>query len=161
VLGFRGDDTAFRDWISFATEIGGEGGQVLGITAFRAEVALMRGQVEQAVEILEEAPGVFLFWWRPLYLATRAEALARAQHPQVEAALAEARRGVGDNPYAGAVTRRAVALHEGDEAGIREALATFERIECPHQVARTAWLLGERERAERAFAELRIPIPVA
>jgi tetratricopeptide (TPR) repeat protein len=161
VLGCRGDDRGFEDWMEFATEIGGQGGQVLGITTFRADVALHRGRVRDAVEILKTGPEVFLFWWRPLYLATCAEALVRAADEGVQAALAEARAAIGDNPYARALTLRAAALRDDNETGLREALAVFEQIECPYQAARTGWLLGgdARAEAERTFARLGATFP--
>ncbi len=114
-----------------------------------------------AVEILKTGPEVFLFWWRPLYLATCAEALVRAGDEGAEAALAEARAAIGDNPYARALTLRAAALRDDDETGLREALAVFERIECPYQAARTGWLLGgdARAEAERTFARLGATLP--
>jgi hypothetical protein len=147
--------------MAFATEIGGRGGQVLGITTFRADMALHQGRTDEAVEILETGPEVFLFWWRPHYLATRAEAFARAGDERAEAALAEARKGMGDNPYARALTVRAAAQRDDDESGLREALAIFERIGCPYQAARTGWLLGGEERAaaESTFARLGATLP--
>jgi hypothetical protein len=50
---------------------------------------------------------------------------------------------------------------EGDEAKLREALAIFRDIECPHQQARTGWLLGGEERAEAEpiLERLRVPPP--
>jgi class 3 adenylate cyclase len=161
VLGLRGDDRGFEDWMEFATEIGGQGGQVLGITTFRADVALHRGRIADAVEILKTGPEVFLFWWRPLYVATCAEALVRAGDAGADAALVQAQAGIGDNPYARALMLRAAALRDDDESAMREALAVFERIECPYQTARTGWLLGgdARAEAERTFASLGATLP--
>jgi hypothetical protein len=161
VLGLRGDDHGFEDWMEFATEIGGQGGQVLGITTFRADVALHRGRPLDAVEILRTGPEVFLFWWRPLYLATSAEALVRAGDEDANAALVRAQAGIGDNPYARALMLRAAAQRDDDESAMREALAVFEQIECPYQAARTGWLLGgeARAEAERTFARLGATLP--
>jgi hypothetical protein len=45
---------------------------------------------------------------------------------------------------------------------MRESLALFKRIECPYQAARTAWLLGDADRAEaeRTLRELGATLPV-
>jgi class 3 adenylate cyclase len=161
VLGYRGDEQGFEDWMEFAAEIGGEGGQVLGITTMRADVAMHRGRISEAVEILKRGYGGFLFWWRPLFLATRAEVLVVADDGAAQTALAEARAGIGDNPYAGALVLRASALLDGDEGALRQALAAFEGMEAPYQAARTGWLLGgdARAEAERALDRLGATLP--
>ena len=165
VLGYRGEDASFDDWMAFASEMQkdliGRGGQALGILTMRADVALHRGELSEAVAILTIDPGASVFWWRPTYLATRAEALVRANEADAANALREAEAGIGDNPYAGAITTRALGLREKDEGRLREALRTFEEIECPYQAARTRWLLGdeERERAEAVFRRLGATLP--
>jgi class 3 adenylate cyclase len=165
VLGFRGDERRCEEWMEFAAEMTGElradrAGQTIGIATLHADVALHRGDLQKAVELLA-LPTRFVFWWRPVYLATRAEALARAGEPEAAAALAAAEEGAGDNIHARALVARAWGLLETDEQRLREALATFDRIECPYQAARTRWLLGgdERARAEETFRKLGATLP--
>jgi class 3 adenylate cyclase/tetratricopeptide (TPR) repeat protein len=165
VLGYRGDERGLEDWMEFATEMTGElrgasAGQTIGIATLRADVALHRGNVAAAVEILIP-PARFVFWWRPVFVATRAEALVRAGESAAAAAVAEAEQGAGDSPHARALVVRARGILDGDETLLRDALATFERIECPYQAARTRWLLGgdERERAEETFRKLGATLP--
>jgi class 3 adenylate cyclase/tetratricopeptide (TPR) repeat protein len=161
VMGLRGEEDASEDWMSFATEIGGKGGQVLGIVTFRADVALHQGRPAEAVETLERGSAASLFWWRPHYLATRAEALVQAGRRGAESAIDEARARIGDNPFARAIAIRAAGMREGDEAKLRAALAIFEEVECPYQAARTGWLLGgeDRQGAERTFERLGATLP--
>jgi hypothetical protein len=85
----------------------------------------------------------------------------RAGESAGAAAVAEAEQGAGDSPYARALVVRARGILEGDDMLLRDALATFERIECPYQAARTRWLLGgdERGRAEEAFTNLGATLP--
>jgi class 3 adenylate cyclase len=161
ILGYRGDEQGFEDWMEFATEIGGEGAQVLGITVLRADVALHQGRVSEAAEILKRGYAGVLFWWRPHFLATRAEVLVSAGSEDADAALADARDQIGDNPHARALVVRARALRDGDESGLREALAAFQATGAAYQVARTGWLLGGdvRAEAERTFNRLGATLP--
>ena len=165
VFGYRGDERALDDWMSFATEMMGgllvRTGQAIGIVTLRADVALHRGELSEAVEIVTSEPDASVFWWRPSYLGTRAEALVRARESDATAAVREAEAGAGDNPYAQAIAARARALLEADERRLRDAMGTFERLECPQQAARTAWLLGgeDRRRAQATFAKLGATLP--
>jgi class 3 adenylate cyclase/tetratricopeptide (TPR) repeat protein len=166
VLGYRGDERAFGDWMSFASEMTGalrgeRGTQAIGIVTLRADVALHRGELSEAVQIVTSEPAASVFWWRPSYLATRAEALVRAGESDAAAAVQEGEAGAGDNPHAQAIAARARGLLEDDEGLLRDAMATFERIECPYQTARTGWFLGgeDRRRAEATFAELGATLP--
>jgi hypothetical protein len=161
ILGYRGDDGGFEDWSSFAADMGGErgdfeSGQLLGVRAFRADVALHRGKPERALAELEMGPATLLFWWKGVYTAVRAEALVRIGADDAEAALADAADTAGENPQARAIGLRARGLHTGDEALLRESRAILERVDSPYQAARTGWLLGgrEREEAARTFARL-------
>jgi hypothetical protein len=161
VLGYRGDERGFDDWLAFAEEVTAEGrGQTLGICSFRADVALHRGRIEDALSALDIGR-VFTFWWEGLYLGTRAEALVRIADDRADDAVREAKASAGENPMSRALALRAEALRAGDEAGLREALALFERIECPYQAARTGWLLGGKAKAEaeRTFERLGATLP--
>jgi hypothetical protein len=159
VYGFRGDQEAFEDWIGFGEEVGLRGEKSIGIRALRAEVALHFGDPELAASLLTE-PDPIEVWWRANYVAVRAEAFVLAE-TDAEAAIAVAGAAVGDNRYATAVLDRAKGLYAGDPELLRNALDTFRDIECPHQAARTGWLLGgeERELAEREFERLGATAP--
>jgi len=159
VCGYRGDEAGMADWRAFAEEIARESQQTYGIRTFQADVALHRGQAEVAAELLEG--GEPSFWWRPVFLATRAEALVRSGGPDPAGALAAAEKMSGDNRYTEAVILRAKATRDGDEPGLRKALAIFEEIECPYQAARTGWILGgeNRARAQRLLEGLRATPP--
>jgi class 3 adenylate cyclase len=162
VLGYRGDLDAHDDWMDFAAEISGGGGQMLGVAVFRGDVALHRGDLEAAVSLLEVDPNnMSYFWWGPLYFATRAEAIVQAGSRRADEVLDEARRAAGENPYPRAIVLRASGRLHGDEGRVREALDLFRGRNAPYQVARTAWLLGgeERAEAERVFAELGATLP--
>jgi hypothetical protein len=95
----------------------------------------------------------------PAYRAIRAEALALAGRD--ERTLADVEASSFEHPYARAIARQAAGMVEGDDAKLREALAIFRDIECPHQEARTGWLLGGEERAEAEpiLERLRVPPP--
>jgi hypothetical protein len=95
----------------------------------------------------------------PAYRAIRAEALALAGRD--ERTLADVEASSFEHPYARAIARQAAGMVEGDDAKLREALAIFRDIECPHQEARTGWLLGGEQRAEAEpiLERLRVPPP--
>jgi class 3 adenylate cyclase len=145
VCGYRGDEAGMADWRAFAEEISRRGQQLAGIRTFQADVRLHHGDAEAAAELL--ADGEPSFWWRPPFLAVRAEAFVLAGRPDADAALTHARETTGENRYAAAVVRRAEAERDDDPDRLREALEIFEEIECPFQVARTRWLLGGEARA--------------
>jgi len=139
--------------------VASEGPQTYGILTFQADVRLHQGDGPGAAELLEG--GEPSFWWRPLYLAVRAEAFMLAGRPDPSGALAAAEQASGDNRYAAAVVKRTRAIRDADETGLREVLAIFEEIECPYQVARTGWLLGGKDRqvAQRTFEGLGATLP--
>ena len=87
--------------------------------------------------------------------------MARAGHPSAKAALEEAEAREIDDPLTNAVRLRARAALTGDEALLREALTTFDRLECVYAAAHTRWLMGgdEREAATQAFGRLGVVTP--
>jgi class 3 adenylate cyclase/tetratricopeptide (TPR) repeat protein len=156
VLGYRGDERGFESWMTFAEEMGGGGGQAMGIRMLQADVLLHRGLPAEALEALTGGRIEFLFWWQPMYLATLAEVSVAAGSENAAAALAQAEEATGDNRYAQAMAVRTRGRLEGDERMLREALARFHEIQCPYQAARTAWLLGGDARAEAEGALKRL-----
>jgi hypothetical protein len=160
IFGYRGAEDEAADWFSFGSGIAPDiAGQRDGMRLMRADVDLHYGRVADARERLETLD--LSFWWRALYLATRAEAFAREDHDGAEEAIAVAEAGIGDHRGGAAVLLRARGLLTGDEKLLRESLAVFEQIECPYQAARSGWLLGgqERERARERFAALGVGEP--
>jgi hypothetical protein len=160
IHGYRGDENASRQWFELAASmIGGGRGQRGGVWMLRADVALHHGQVEVALERVQDAGGGF--WWNTAYLATRAEAFVIAGNPDAPDALAAAEATVAEQPFARAITLRARGRLEGDRTLIERSRGLFAEIGTPYQEARSAWLLGgdQRERAIEVFAELGVPNP--
>jgi class 3 adenylate cyclase len=160
VYGYRGDDDSAAEWFAFGEQIAPDvRGQLNGIVLLRADIDLHHGRREAAVEQVRSPEASF--WWRALYLATRAEIFVSAGDPGAEEAVARAESGIGDHRAAQGVLLRARGLLAADEALLRESLAVFEQIECPYQAARSGWLLGgqERERARERFAALGVGEP--
>jgi hypothetical protein len=154
VLGMRGDEAAHRDWAAVAEEVAGTSQQLPGVRMLEAEVALHFGDIERAVELVDGLwPG---FWWQGPFPARRAEILALAGREDAREELERAGERLEGDPFSTAVALRARAVIAGDEAPLREALETFERIECAYEAARTRWMLGgaERDAARKAFAAL-------
>jgi class 3 adenylate cyclase len=161
IFGYRGDEEAAADWFRFAESVAPSiSGQVSGVRMLESEVDLHAGRLREAAERLAEVPATN-FWWRAAFAATRAEALVRAADARGADAIAEAEASIGDHCYARAVLQRARGLCEDSEEPLREALALFREIECPYQAARTAWLLGDADRAaaERDLAALGATLP--
>jgi class 3 adenylate cyclase len=159
VCGYRGDEAGMADWRAFAEETAKDRQQMYGMRAFLADVSLHRGDANGAEEFLEgDEPS---FWWRPMFLATRAEARVLSGRTGADDALAAAEAMSGDNRWAAAIILRTKAIRDADEARLREALAIFEEIECPYQAARTGWLLGDEDRqvAQRTFERLGATLP--
>jgi tetratricopeptide (TPR) repeat protein len=161
IFGYRGEEETAADWFRFAESVAPSiGGQVSGVRMLESEVDLHSGRLREAAERLAEVPATN-FWWRAAFAATRAEALVRAGDARGATAIAEAEASIGDHCYARGVLLRARGLSEGSEEPLREALALFREIECPYQTARTAWLLGDADRAdaEARFAALGATLP--
>jgi class 3 adenylate cyclase/tetratricopeptide (TPR) repeat protein len=161
IYGYRGEDDEAADWFRFAESVAPmTGGQVSGVLLLESDVDLHRGCLREAAERVAEFPGT-AFWWRPVYAATRAEALVRTGDARGSEAIAEAAAMIGDHRYGQGVLLRARGLHDDSEDVLRQALSLFEEVECPYQAARTGWLLGGDDRAEagRGFAALGATLP--
>ena len=144
IHGLRGDEAAHRDWASVAEEVAGSSQQLPGVRMFEAEVALHFGDVERAVDLVD---GLWAgFWWQGLFLARRAEIFAIAGRRDAREALERAEARLAGDPVSTAVALRARAVIAGDDAPLRQALETFERVECVYEAARTRWMLGGAER---------------
>jgi hypothetical protein len=159
IYGLRGDEAGFHDWYSLAEQVAGSSQQRSGVRMLAAEVALHLGDVERAAVLIDEpSPG---FWWREPVLARRAEVFAIAGRADARDALELFDSRPADDPFSNAIALRARALMEGDASRLREALETFERIECVYEAARTRWMLGgdQREEAAIAFERLGAVIP--
>ena len=156
IHGYRGNEAAAEEWFAFSEQVAPDiEGQIDGIRVWRADVDLHRGRASSAAATLEE-PATKSFWWRTVFHPARAEAFARAAHPETEEAIALGREFIGENPYAQALLERAEGIHRGDEALLRASLQRFEEIDCPYQAARSGWLIGgeARERARVVFGRL-------
>ncbi len=163
ILGYRGDEQASADWFRFASSVApAEGGQSSGVAMLEADVHLHRGCVVEAVALTDDVPSHSM-WWRSAYAATRAEVVALAGDDRADDLAREAEGWVGDHRYARGVLLRAQGVRHRDENRLRESLTVFEQIECPHQAARTGWMLGgpARAEAERTFARLGMTPPAA
>jgi hypothetical protein len=164
ILGYRGDDARSREWFEFTKVIPQDisvSGQLSGVLMLEGDVALHRGRPGVAADLLIEE-NLRKQWWVTPYQATRAEAFVLAGRPEAEAAIELASNRVGEHLYAQGVLLRVRGLAAGDEGLIRESLELFERLECPHQAARSGWLLGgdARHHAERIFERLGAVLPV-
>ena len=155
VYGYRGDEDSAAEWFSFGEQIAPDvRGQLHGIVLLRADIDLHHGRFEDATARMQSPEASF--WWRALYLATRAEAFVAAGSSAAAEAIQQAKRRIGDHRAAEGILLRASGMHSNDSALIRESLAVFQEIECPYQAARSGWLLGgeDRERSRERFAAL-------
>ncbi|MFL5871590.1 MAG: ATP-binding protein [Solirubrobacterales bacterium] len=160
IHGLRGDDAAHRDWYTLASEVAGPSYQGPGVRMLGAEVALHLGDLDRAVELIDDrAPG---FWWRDPVLARRAEVFAVAGRDDAREAIELASERTTDDRFAAALRLRAEAILDGDHGPLRKALAIFDEIGCMFESARTRWLLGgaERDRAAETFAKLGALAPI-
>jgi hypothetical protein len=149
---YRGDEVAAEDWFAIARAMSRPPPE--GVWTLQSEADVHRGRSDRAADrmIAPEGP----MWWRTLYVAERAESFVAAGREEALEALVEAEREVAEQPMARAIVDRARGQSEGDQGRLEAARAAFEELECPHQEARTAWLLGgeRRRRAEATFARL-------
>jgi class 3 adenylate cyclase len=163
VYGYRGDEDAAREWFELAHSMVREENQTHGnrggIKLLQADVALHYGQLDLAIERMQEPAGGF--WWNTVYRATRAEAFIAAGHDGAEEALVAAEALVAEQPYARAIALRARGRLEDDPALIERSRDLFAEMGTPYQQARSGWLLGEPDRtsAGALFAELGVPPP--
>jgi hypothetical protein len=160
ILAYRGDAESGERWFAMGEELAPDRlEQTIGIDVMRAEVDLHLGHIASAVERLEDtAAGT---WWSSPYFATRAEAFVRGGRGDAGKAIELAEAHAGEHRYARGVLLRARAQASGDDDLLRQALAAFEEIECPHQAARTGWVLGGEARAQarKTLADLKAQPP--
>jgi hypothetical protein len=84
--------------------------------------------------------------WRPWYAAAWAEAAVLAHHDDAPTRIDQARHAARDNPIASAVVERAAATAAGDRSAVANLAATFARLGCPYQEARTHTLVRTHRR---------------
>jgi class 3 adenylate cyclase len=161
IHGYRADEDAAREWFDLAhsmvrdTAEGNRG----GINVLQADVALHHGQIDVALDRVQEPSGGF--WWNTVYLATRAEVFIAAGRADADEALQAADALTAEQPFARAIALRARGQLEDDQGLIAQSRDLFAEMGSPYQEARSGWLLREadRERAGAAFAELGVPPP--
>ena len=156
VAGYRGDYDDMQRWLRFAADVAGSGAspRTEGIRTLVADVEIHHGRFEAAANRLEEPPKTR--FWQASYMAIRAEALVRSRASEARAALSAAEKSAGECAFARAVLLRSQGCLNADESMLRQALAAFQAIECPHQAARTSILLdaADRARGERVLTGL-------
>ena len=161
VHGFRGEYEQSEEWFRFAESLVSSFDEYRnGFAAIRGQLLVHDGRVDDALAILPAAVIGCSSWTFPC-LALRAEALVLAGSDGAREAIAEALSLSVENPLARAIALRARAQLDGDEAALQESFDTLQRIGCPHQAARSGWLLGgdARRAAEEMLARLKVPLP--
>ena len=156
----RGDEAEERAWLQVATDAAAENVASLpGVRALAADVALHRGELDRAVELLSPLSDGAA--WAPTVFAKRAEALALAGDPQAREALDRVATERGSDAHARAVAVRARGLLDEDDEAMERAAALFADQECVYELARTQWLRGGQTRAaaREAFAQLGVVEP--
>ena len=79
--------------------------------------------------------------WRPWYAAVWVEAAVLAHH-DAPTRIDRARHAARDNPIASTIIERAAApIAVGDRSAVENLAATFARLGCPYQEARTRTLI--------------------
>ncbi len=155
ILGYRGDEAGSADWFQFAHSVApARGGQTSGVAMLEADVHLHRGRADEAVASTEGVQSETI-WWRSAYVATRAEALALAGDRRADDLARRPRAGSETTAMREAFCSEPRASCTGTKSRLRQSLAVFEQIECPHQAAANrldAGRCGARE-AERTFAQ--------
>jgi class 3 adenylate cyclase/tetratricopeptide (TPR) repeat protein len=161
VHGYRGEREQSEEWFRLAESLASSFDEHrAGIAAIRGELLVHDGRVDDALAILPATVVGCSSWALPC-LATRAEALVHAGSDDAPEAIAEALSRSAENPLARAIALRARARLDGDEAALRESFDTLQTLGCPHQAARSGWLLGgdARRDAEEMLAKLNVPLP--
>jgi hypothetical protein len=149
VHGILGDDTGRAEWLQLADDL-------LGVPfmsskawapTFDAVVALHRGDFQAAVDRLAADLDDPETWWhggqimyRPWYAAVWAEAAVLGRLDDAPSRIDRARHATRHNPIASAMVERAAAVAAGDRSAVENLAATFARLRCPYQEARTRTL---------------------
>ncbi|MFF0269905.1 ATP-binding protein [Kribbella sp. NPDC004536] len=163
VHGMQGDDDRRAFWADLTIATGIEPHQMDRwgrgwAPIFDAMLALHKGDAQTAVERLVvdiDDPDVFRpsagvpsgQWitgarWRPWYAAMWAEAAVLADLPIAERRLDRATDAVRGNPIAQTIIDRGAAILRGQHDRLPQIAATFARLRCPYQEARTRALSG-------------------
>ena len=161
VHGYRGECEQSEEWFRFAESLASSFDEHrAGLAAIRGQLLVHDGRVDDALAILP-ATVVGCSSWAIPCLATRAEALVHAGSDGAREAITEALSRSVENPLARAIALRARAQLDGDEAALQESFDTLQTLGCPHQAARSGWLLGgdARRDAEEMLAKLNVPLP--
>ncbi|MEV0291374.1 LuxR C-terminal-related transcriptional regulator [Kribbella sp. NPDC050820] len=159
VYGIRGDDEARREWLAILTEmlraaVPAVSGTPAYMHVFGGLVALHRGELDDALALLTDAPESFNHWqwhdgvWRQWYTALWAEVAVLAERADRHERIERARFIVAHNPIASAIVDRAEAIDAHDGEGLLAAAAALDAAGCRYQCARTLVLAGGESRAE-------------
>jgi predicted ATPase/DNA-binding CsgD family transcriptional regulator len=151
VHGILGDDTGRAEWLELTKDLIGTT-EILAAKAwaptFDAVVALHQGDFGTALGRLAADLDDPATWWhagqilyRPWYAAVWAEAAVLAHHDDALSRIDRARHAARDNPIASAMVERAAAIAAGDRSAVENLAATFTRLGCPYQEARTHTLV--------------------
>jgi predicted ATPase/DNA-binding CsgD family transcriptional regulator len=151
VYGILGDDAGRAEWLRLTKDLIGTT-ETLAAKAwaptFDAILALHRGDIRAAVDRLAADLDDPQTWWhagqikfRPWYAAVWAEAAVLAHHDDALSRIDRARHAARDNPIASAMVERAAAIAAGDRSAVENLAATFARLGCPYQEARTRTLV--------------------
>ena len=163
-FGLRGDDAAREEWLEvFAAMRSSTQPDYSGAAAgygptFEAILRLHRGQIDEAVSVLDVGPESFIHShtavWRQWYAALWAEAAVLAGLDDQDSRLATARSITAGNPIAGLIVDRAELLQaepgpgEEHRGRLVDVAASFATAGCLYQQARTLLLAGDAQRAE-------------
>ncbi len=166
VHALQGDDEARAAWMEVVQTLETPGRSLATMhfgEFFDALVLLHRGQPDDAVLLLADAPETFVNhfngMWRPWYASAWAEAAVLAGRPDAAEKIARARMLTSRNPVVEAILVRAGGLLEGGEQGhhhLAAAATSLHGAGARYQWARTLVMLGgaDRERGERELAAL-------
>jgi len=151
VHGILGDDAGRAEWLELTRDLIGVNPGLASkafAPTFDAAVALHRGDFRAAVDRLAADLDDPETWWhagqilyRPWYAALWAEAAVLGQLDDALLRIDRAQHAARDNQIASAMVERAAALTAGDQSAVENLAATFARLHCPYQEARTRTLV--------------------
>jgi predicted ATPase/DNA-binding CsgD family transcriptional regulator len=151
VHGILGDDTGRAQWLRRTKDLLGTSASLASkawAPTFDAVVALHRGDIPAALDRLAADLDDPQTWWhagqilyRPWYAAVWAEAAVLGRRDDALSRIDQARHAARDNPIASAMVERAAAIAAGGRSAVENLAATFTRLGCPYQEARTRTLI--------------------
>jgi len=151
VHGILGDDAGRAEWLELTRDLLGVNPSPASkawAPTFDAVVALHRGDFRAAVACLAAGLDDPETWWhagqimyRPWYAALWAEAAVLGQLDDARPRIDRARHAARDNQIASTMVERAAAMAAGDRSAVENLAATFARLRCPYQEARTRTLV--------------------